>query len=92
MTQYLGNALGTSLMDVNGTITFDPSLAKLDHVSNKVRQAMQKPAQYGKNGYVEVGEKTYFNDSVSCDKSLQPPFSQRRFEAVYFSACKASEG
>jgi hypothetical protein len=57
--QYLGNALGASLMDGNGTITFDPSSATIDHVSNKVRQAMHKPAQYGKNGYVEVNKKTY---------------------------------
>lgn len=59
VVHYLGNALGASLMDVNGTITFDPNSAKLDHVSNKVRQAMHKPAQFGKDGYVEVGSKTY---------------------------------
>ncbi|WP_146055262.1 hypothetical protein [Paraburkholderia eburnea] len=57
--QYLSNSLGASLIGENGTITFDPNSAKLDHVSNKMRQAMQKPAQYGKNGYVEVGNKTY---------------------------------
>jgi len=57
--QYLENAFGVTLMDEAGTITFDPDSARMDHVSNKVRQAMHKPAQYGKNGYVEVGKKTY---------------------------------
>lgn len=78
VVQYFENAFGASLMDSNGTVTFDPRLTKVDHVSHKVRQAMHKPAQYGNNGYVEVGRKTYFMTALPAGPIPTPRYRDNK--------------